>query len=85
MLKEYRKNRDAYYAGISFCRSLCRIIENVEYHLRFPYDDAPGTRQQDRDTDKCYQKDGLGTCNGNDYFLKGFLSLQALVDEALLK
>merc|ERR1719431_737426 len=28
---------------------------------------------------------GLGTCNGNDYFLKGFLSLQALVDEAPLK
>ena len=85
MLNEYRKNRPGYYAGIFFYLN-GSLPDEMGYNLRFPHDNAPGTGRGGPDnTDKCYQDDGLGECQGNDFVLKGFLTLQAMVDEALLK
>ena len=84
MVEEYRKNRDDYYAGIEFGFN-DTMPKHVRYKLRFPYNKAPATDGRRRRVDGCYQEDGLGNCLANDFLRLGFLTLQATIDEALLK
>ena len=84
MVNEYRRNRQAYYAGIVFENTTSQENE-VAYAIRYPYHKAPYTNGQKRSERDCYQADGLGDCNANDFVRSGFLTLQAVVDEAILK